>query len=479
MAPEPEAPRGRLRLFSGARTRVLASFVLLLALSNVAGLVALRQILLARTGERVDDALVQETGEFRRLAREGRDPRTGRPFGDRVEAIFDVFLSRNVPGEGEALSTFVGPRPYRVSSNSPFGKLAGIERAGRRAARTGGELEAPGGERVVYVSVPVRVNGRVRGAFVVSADLSGELEEVNQALEVAAGVSILVLLIAAGISWVVAGRVLAPLRDLSDTARSISESDLSRRIPARGNDEIADLARTFNAMLDRLEGAFAEQKAFVSDAGHELRTPITIIRGHLELLSEDPDERRETVELVTDELDRMSRFVDDLLLLAKAQRPDFLRVQPLRLDELTRDVFAKASALGDRQWSLEHVGEGALLADRQRLTQALVNLSQNAVQHTSPGDAIALGSRAYDGHVSLWVRDSGPGVAESERERIFERFARGDGARTSDGAGLGLSIVRAIAEAHGGRVELDSPVDAGARFTVLVPADSRPEEARA
>ena len=113
---------------------------------------------------------------------------------------------------------------------------------------------------------------------------------------------------------------------LADTARSISETDLTRRIPVSGRDEIAELARTFNAMLDRLEAAFATQRAFVSDASHELRTPITIVRGHLELLGDDPQERRETIALVTDELDRMSRFVDDLLLLAKAERDDFLRV---------------------------------------------------------------------------------------------------------------------------------------------------------
>ena len=117
-----------------------------------------------------------------------------------------------------------------------------------------------------------------------------------------------------------------PAAALGDTARSISETDLSRRIPVTGNDEIAELARTFNAMLDRLERAFATQRAFVSDASHELRTPITIVRGHLELLGDDPEERRETVALVTDELDRMSRFVDDLLLLARAEREDFLRV---------------------------------------------------------------------------------------------------------------------------------------------------------
>ena len=147
-----------------------------------------------------------------------------------------------------------------------------------------------------------------RGVFVVAASLSAERDDVNEAVRLAALVLLSVLLIASALAWVVAGRVLAPLRALDETARSISENDLTRRIPVTGDDEIGELARTFNAMVDRLERAFASQRAFVSDASHELRTPITIVRGHLELLGEDPHERRETIALVTDELDRMSRL---------------------------------------------------------------------------------------------------------------------------------------------------------------------------
>ncbi len=225
-------------------------------------------------------------------------------------------------------------------------------------------------------------------------------------------------------------------------------------------------------MLDRLEAAFATQKAFVSDAGHELRTPITIVRGHLELLGDDPDERRETIALVTDELDRMARFVEDLLLLARAEQGDFLHPGPIDLDVLTDEVFAKARALADRDWRLSGAGTGRLTGDRQRLTQAVVQLAQNAVQHTGPADRIALGSALDRGEARLWVADSGPGIAPADRERIFDRFHRaGNGHRRSDGAGLGLAIVRAIAEAHGGRVELDSREGAGSTFTLVIPAE--------
>jgi len=222
--------------------------------------------------------------------------------------------------------------------------------------------------------------------------------------------------------------------------------------------------------LERLEAAFASQRAFVSDASHELRTPITIIRGHLELLGDDPVERRETIALVTDELDRISRFVNDLLVLANSERTDFLRVGELELGALTDELMDKAVALAPRRWALEGRAEARLCADRQRVTQAMMELAQNAVQHTEDGDRIWIGSAVRDGEARLWVRDEGPGIVETDQHRVFDRFARaGTGRRRSAGAGLGLSIVRAIAEAHQGRVELASRPAGGSRFTIVLP----------
>ena len=466
------------RLLAGARTRVLLAFVVLLALSTLASTLALRQILLARAGERVDQALVQEVDEFRKLVRDGRNPQTGEPFGTDVQALFDVFLSRNVPSDSEAIFTFADGRPYRSTDGIPDPRLLDrVMELGRSGRTLRGEVESEDGP-IRYLAVPVRIGDRQRGEFVVAIDLGEERREVGEAVQVAAAVSVAVLLIASALAWVIAGRVLAPLRTLRTTAQAITETDLTRRLDVHGDDEIAELGRTFNAMLDRLEGAFASQRAFVSDAGHELRTPITIVRGHLELLGDDPAEREETIALVTDELDRMARFVDDLLLLAKAEQPDFLRPGPLDLDVLTDETYAKATALADRDWRLAGSGAGRLIADRQRLTQAIVQLAQNAVQHTGPGDRIALGSAMDGGEARLWVADSGPGVAPGEEERIFERFHRAaDGGRRSDGAGLGLAIVRAIAEAHGGRVALDSRQGHGATFSLIIPAEP-PTETR-
>ena len=186
-------------------------------------------------------------------------------------------------------------------------------------------------------------------------------------------------------------------------------------------------------MLDRLDHAFSSQREFIRDAGHELRTPITVIRGHLELLAaeEDPRERAETIAIVTDELDRMSRFVDDLLLLARAERPDFLEYETVDVEDLSRELLAKAQSLGPREWTLDTSGRGIIVADRQRLTQAVMNLADNAVHHTEDGEEIALGSAVNARYARFWVRDSGPGIDPEEREAIFERLSRGRRAHAS------------------------------------------------
>lgn len=175
--------------------------------------------------------------------------------------------------------------------------------------------------------------------------------------------------------------------------------------------------------------------------------------------------------VINDELERMSRLVDDLLLLARSDRPDFLRSEPLDLDLLTQELFAKARTLGVRRWLIDQADVGIIHADSHRLTSAVMNLAQNAVRHTRGDQAIAIGSAFRGDQVRLWVRDEGDGIEPNEQVRIFERFA-GTGSRsaTGHGSGLGLAIVKAIAEAHGGWVELESELGKGSAFTVVIPA---------
>jgi signal transduction histidine kinase len=461
---ETEAAAGapaRRPLLAGVRTRVLISFLALLVVSTAASVLVLRQVLMSRIGDQVERQLTSDVEPLRSM--------TGAP----VDRIFSTFLARTpAPADG-AFVAFVDGEKAAVKLADPdqeelgrsFNELADLRKP------TSGAVDTSLGEaRFVAITA---TSARSSGVLVATELTASERDQVESAVRIAIGVSLVVLLLASLFIWMAAGRAIAPLEALSRTARAISETDLSGRIPVRGRDEIAELGRTFNGMLDRLEVAFAGQKDFLSDVSHELRTPITVIRGHIETLGDSPAEREEAIAVIQDELDRMNRFVDDLLLLAKAPRPDFLRSGPIDLDLFTHDLFAKARSLGDRDWRLDGTGIGIVEADQHRLTQAVMNLADNAVRHTRDAETIWLGSSHVSDQLRLWVRDEGPGVDPADRERIFERHARGESRRgpSPDGAGLGLAIVRAIAEAHGGHVELDSRSGVGSTFTIVIPAN--------
>jgi signal transduction histidine kinase len=455
---------------------VLVSFLVLLVISTAASVLVLRQVLLSRIGDQVETELTDQIDALRELARaadgsdEGQSP-------DAVRDLFARYFRQNPAPPDSAWVAFIGGQRVKQSVGAPAdsGLLESILPLGLVTDPQKGDIDTGSGE-ARYVAVPVSA-GEENGVLVAATLLGPERDQVESAVRIAIGVSIVVLLMASLFIWLAAGRALSPLWGLSRTARVISESDLSQRIPVRGRDELAELARTFNGMLDRLETAFANQKDFLTDVSHELRTPITVIRGHLDTLGESPAERREAITVIQDELDRMNRFVDDLLLLARAPRPDFLRLRPIDLDLFTNDLFAKARSLGQRDWRLDGTGVGILVADQQRLTQAVMNLATNAVRHTREGETIWIGSSLVAGRARLWVRDDGPGIEPAEQGRIFERFARATRSPEpgSDGAGLGLAIVKAIAEAHGGKVELDSRPGVGATFTIVVPAGTEPD----
>jgi signal transduction histidine kinase len=461
------------------RTRVLTWFIGLLTVAMIASVFVTREVLLLRLDQRIDHDLAQESAELRRLA-SGTDPTTGRPFGPRVGRIFRVFLQRNVPSRNEVLLTFVEGRPFlRSRQLAPYR----LDRDTRLIARWGrvqepdrGRVQTPAG-RVDYVAVPLREGEQTAGVFVAAIFRDRAKEELDGPVLAVAAVGLVFLVLGSLVAWRLANTVLGPIAGLTRSARAITDTDLSRRIPIEGRDEVAQLAATFNEMLDRLERAFASQRQFIDDAGHELRTPLTIVGGHLELLDDDPEERQETLKLVVDELGRMGRIVDDLLLLAKHEQPDFLDLATVEVGALTEELHAKLTALAPREWILAELGRGVIVADRQRLTQAIVQLAQNAVRYSDEAEPVTLGSMVADGEARFWIRDGGPGIPREEQARIFERFRRGSGPRRSEGAGLGLAIVRAIAEAHHGRVDVESQLGAGATFTIVVPVDPPRDEA--
>jgi two-component system, OmpR family, sensor kinase len=469
--------RASRRLFPqfSVRNRITAGIALLtLAAMSVSG-VLVYTLESARIEAGVNEQIDQEIDEFRRFQRSGIDPDSGAGFTDALRLV-TVFLQRNVPDDDEMLVAYEGDVP-RERTRNRYGEAFLVDPDYQRAVRTllvdGGTVEVSDEEygEVWVTSVPVQSQTST-GALVIVNFLDDEHSELNRTLQTYAIVAVLSLGLITLLGAVQSGRLLAPLRAVRETASDITTTDLSRRIPERGNDDITALTRTFNDMLDRLEEGVEAQRRFLDDAGHELKTPLTVLRGHLELLETgNQQEVERTRALLIDEIDRMSRLVGDLILLAKSRRPDFVNPRPVDLAGLTESLFAKCRGLGDRAWTLDATGRGTVSFDEQRITQAVLQLADNAVKHTDPGDPISLGSAKSNGVVRLWVQDSGHGVRLEDRERIFERFERATVRYGDEGFGLGLSIVRAIVEAHGGTITVVEAPPRGARFDIELPTE--------
>jgi two-component system, OmpR family, sensor kinase len=475
---EPPAalPRSDRRgVFGSTRSRVVAAYSVLLVVAGAVAILGIRQVLLVRLEARTQAALEQEVLEVRTLIANGLDPATGDPF-DSLERAFDVYMDRNVPSVEEAFVTFLEGSLHRDRLRSfpgrelPADALATMSSFSTTdgAHETAGTFDTAQGEADFR---EVRFNlGDDRGAFAVAILPAAERRGIQELQTYGAAVMVGIVFAAAVCAWFLAGRVLAPVRQLTDTARSISESDRTARIRVTGSSEAVEMAATFNAMLDRLDKAYETQLHFVRAAGHELRTPLTVASGHLELLGDDEEERRVVMPLVLDELARMGRLVDDLQSLVEAEGPDFLHPASVDAALIAHELVAKASALGDRTWRLDQTSAGMFVADRDRLTEAVLNLADNALKHTQVGDTIAIGVQIVGDEVRVWVQDTGMGVGVDDSERIFERFARGTGAaKRYRGAGLGLAIAESIARAHGGRILLESEPRRGARFTIVIP----------
>jgi len=476
--PDKASPTSRSGLT--VRTRILAAVLALAAFGlTLAGSTAYL-LLRERADNSIDEYLTRSVQEFRALAKNGVDPRTGKPFATASDLVY-IAIQRTVPPPTSGVVGLVGgevrwtqPASVRLRPEADPELVSRLELVGPQDHVQISRLTTAKTD-YRYVAVPVRVVGDPSTAVLVFVhDRQAEHAELTATYRSYAVVSLASLVLIGVVGWVVAGRLLAPLRLLGATAKRITDSDLSGRIPTSGHDDLSELTRTVNAMLDRLETAFDSQRLLLDDAGHELRTPLTILRGHLELL--DPADAADTAAtraLALDEVDRMHRLVEDLVTLAKAERPDFVLLAPVDIGRLTDDVLDKARTLGQRRWSIDHRAEATGLLDAQRITQALLQLAANAVKFSADGTTIAFGSTVRDGWVRLWVRDEGQGVGREDAARIFERFARGQAGRGVEGSGLGLPIVTAIAEAHGGTILLDSAPGRGSTFTLDLPIHTR------
>jgi heavy metal sensor kinase len=354
---------------------------------------------------------------------------------------------------------------------------------------------------VRVLTFPVIHQGQIVNVLQVGKSLEGLHLARQHFLWTLAALVPLALLLAGTGGWLLARRALRPVDQMTTTARRIGAEHLEERLAGAGvDDELGRLARTLNEMLARLEAAFAQARRFSADASHELKTPLTVLRGEIEVAlrsARDPAEYQRVLTSVLEEVESMARLVDDLLLLSRADA-GALRwdVAPVEMDRLLEEVAKEGEILGrGKQVQVRILGLEPLVVrgDGQRLKQLLRNLVDNGVKYTPPGGKVSLALRAarreavepnpkskiqnpklpeaFASWAEITVQDTGVGIPPEALPRIFERFYRADPARAREtgGAGLGLCIAKTIAEAHGGRIDVQSVPGAGSTFTLRLP----------
>jgi signal transduction histidine kinase len=454
----------------GIRSRILAWFVVLLGAALLTVLVVTRSVLVNNVDSDADARLNADAEEFRQAV---NNAHLEQPDSVPLSQVMHDFLTSRVVRPDQAELAIVGGQAKWKSAGSPIDldHLPEVATwAGLLESHNGSIDTAVGPTR--WLAIPIVSENKTLGTLVFVDYVGVRHDQVNDTVRSVGIILGVVFLAAAFAAFGSAGRALRPLRRLSSTAKSVGGgNDLDARIPVSGHDEVTDLSESFNGMMSRLQQAFDSQKQFLDNAGHELRTPLTIVRGHLELLDlEDPDEREATVSLVLDELDRMERLVEELRILARCERPDFLRPDRVDVGDLTRDLLLKAVTLADREFDIDASADVEIVADRARLTEAAMNLVQNAVDMTNAGDTIAIGTSCDGSVVKLWVRDSGPGIAPELQPLLFEKTHTPDELKRQGGTGLGIPLALAIARAHGGTLGVSSSAGDGATFVMIVPA---------
>ncbi len=476
-----QAAASRRRPLS-ARSRILASILLVTALGLAASGVASYLVQRERTLARVDAQLLHIVDELKTIAA----GKTSASPPSTVDAVLRMAMEQIIPARNESALGLINNKPALISAvNLPFRidhDRALVSRIVAEANPTqvviGTAKSTLGTLR--YLIIPVRVAGDPNtGLYVAAYDLDTELSSVAESFRIYILVALLALLLVGLVAWFVAGRLLRPIRLLRDAAaRSSTAADLTERIPVTGRDDVSELATAINGMFDRLQASSISQRQLIDDVGHELKTPITVIRGHLELLDAgNIDDVESTKALAIDELDRMSTLVSNISLLAESGGPHFVELTEIDIASLTTSVASKATALDtSRKWEVDSAN-GLALVDVRRVTQAWLQLADNAVKYSTPGSPIVISSEIWQTRtatvLNLSVRDSGPGIAEDAQKRIFERFFRLESSKIAEGSGLGLAIVAAIAQAHGGSVLLSSAPGEGSIFTIQLPLIKR------
>jgi two-component system, OmpR family, sensor kinase len=430
--------------------------------ASVYGLV--REILIFQIDESLTRAF-QEIQPYIRINSSGELDITTEPSLDLTSNIFFQVWSRD--GRLKDFSMNI------VNLHQP------LDTPGMQTSTTQFRSTAIGEASLRVLTVPLEIGGRSVGRIQIAQGLSVITEALNTLLEVMLIVGIVLIGLAGAASWMITQSALAPLVHFTRTALEITRTnDLTRRVPLKGppDDEIGNLIQAFNQMLSRLDRMIQSQRRFLADVGHEFRTPLTVIRGNVDLMERMNELDEESVESIRSEVDRLTRLVGDLLLLAQIESGKLpLNRQRIELDSLVLEVIRQSKVLaGDRvRLKLNEIDQVQVCGDMDRLKQVFVNLLSNAIKYT-PDQGQVVVSLAKDIRFAIvTVSDTGPGIPQEDLPNIFDRFYRGEKSRfrskDGKGFGLGLSIAYWIVKNHNGRIEVDSKPGAGTTFQVLLP----------
>ncbi len=458
-----------------------------LAVAGVAIYTSVHSYLYGRLDDQLDAAQLQAYRYLTAVAIQGAPPKV-RSINNRLSPNVYVLL---VGSDGrEILRRPSGPvfnpdpqpilpRRYPVQRVPRRPHFLGHSQGPYRSEVQAFGLAAAGSRGIVYQAEAVRAP---QGNLVVAVPVASTVATLDSLVQVEAGTSVALVLLASLAAFFIVRRSLRPLEDMTAAAGAIASGELSRRVPADDEaSEVGRLGRALNGMLSQIQAAFDKQRAsegrlrqFVADASHELRTPLTSIRGYTELLRkgafDDEEGRIRALERVESEATRMGVLVDDLLLLARLDQGRPLVRAPVSLATVAAEAVEDARAVApERPLAFSATGEVVVMGDEQRLRQAVDNLVRNALVHTEAHTAVSVEVTTGPDVGRVVVADEGPGMAPQDAARAFDRFFRADPSRTGTGTGLGLSIVQAVAQALGGRATVVSAKGRGSTFVLEVP----------
>lgn len=459
----------RLRLAASARVLLAMTAVLIvtIAILVAAAYGATSRALTAG----VDDVLRREAAAYRAAIRSA-------PGGeDLAQVTYAYFSGRGAGGKGSdvvlvtrlATGRTIANSDVRITEASGSIDSTTTAQAGFRTARVAGE------EFRVLTTPIVAPDGARLGTLEAALSVEPVRDTARRVALTLGAAGLLALAIGVPLSSLAMRGALRPLTQMAEDAEEISHAAPGGRIAYDGPaDELGTLAAAVNSMVGRLERAYEDQRRFIADASHELRTPVAVVRGNVELLRAGAitgADAEESLAMIEGEAVRMSRMLDELLSLARFDAAHEPALQPLNVRALLDEASARARSLAERQLTVRGDCDLWIAADPTLIDQLLANLIRNAIAHTADGGSIEFGCLTSDGSVEISVADDGPGIPEADLDRVFDRFYRAPGERSGEagGAGLGLAIAKRIAELHGGGLRAENVAPHGARFVITLP----------